>query len=150
MLLRTFHLVAGAVAFVLALVLTPLVRALARRLGMVATPKSDRWHKKPTSMLGGVAIWLSFVVSYLIFVPKTPLGWVVIGSSTFLFLVGLIDDFLHTKPYQKLIGQIMGSAFVIYYGVHLPWTNHTSLDMALTIFWLIGITNALNLLDNMD
>jgi UDP-GlcNAc:undecaprenyl-phosphate/decaprenyl-phosphate GlcNAc-1-phosphate transferase len=150
MLLSTFNLVAVGVALVLALVLTPLVRALARRLGMVAKPKSDRWHKKPTSMLGGVAIWLSFIISYLIFVPKTPLGWVVIGSSTFLFLVGLIDDIIHTKPYQKLIGQIMGSAFVIYYGVHLPWTNHTSLDMALTIFWLIGITNAVNLLDNMD
>jgi UDP-GlcNAc:undecaprenyl-phosphate/decaprenyl-phosphate GlcNAc-1-phosphate transferase len=139
-----------AIAFALALVLTPLVRMLARRLGMVARPKSDRWHKQPTAMLGGVAIWLAVTISYLIFVPRTPIGWRIILASTFLFLIGLVDDVIHTKPYQKLIGQIMGSAFIIYYGLTLPWTSSHSLNMALTIFWLIGITNALNLLDNMD
>jgi len=51
------QLAAVLTSFVLALVLTPLVRALARRRGIVAQPKSDRWHKKPTPMLGGVAIW---------------------------------------------------------------------------------------------
>jgi UDP-GlcNAc:undecaprenyl-phosphate/decaprenyl-phosphate GlcNAc-1-phosphate transferase len=146
----TLQLVAVSVSFALTLILTPVVRALARRLGMVAKPKLDRWHKKPTAMLGGVAIWLSVVISYLFFIPHTPYGWVVIGSSTFLFLVGLADDILHAKPYQKLIGQVMGAAFVIYYGLSLPWTNWATLNMAITIFWLIGITNAINLLDNMD
>ena len=150
MLLSTFNLLAVATSLVLALLLTPLVRTAARRLGLVAKPKTDRWHQKPTSMLGGFAIWLSVVVTYLIFVPKTPYGWVVVGSSTFLFLVGLLDDILHTKPYQKLIGQVLGSAFVIYYGLSLPWTQSNAINMALTIFWLIGITNAVNLLDNMD
>ena len=144
------HLLAVAASFTLALVLTPIVRAIARDIGMVAKPKTDRWHKKPTAMLGGVGIWLSVVISYLIFIPPTVYGWVVIGASTFLFLVGLADDLFHTKPYQKLIGQVMGSAFIIYYGLALPWTSYHSLNMALTIFWLIGITNALNLLDNMD
>ena len=144
------HFLAVAASFALALVLTPVVRAVARSIGMVAKPKTDRWHKRPTAMLGGVAIWLSVVISYLIFIPTTVYGWVVIGASTFLFLVGLADDLLQTKPYQKLIGQVMGSAFIIYYGLALPWTNSHSLNMALTIFWLIGITNAVNLLDNMD
>lgn len=144
------HLVAVASSFALAVVLTPIVRAVARNIGMVAKPKTDRWHKKPTAMLGGVAIWLAVVTSYLIFIPTTVYGWVVIGASTFLFLVGLADDLIHTKPYQKLIGQVMGSAFIIYYGLALPWTSFHSLNMALTIFWLIGITNAVNLLDNMD
>jgi UDP-GlcNAc:undecaprenyl-phosphate GlcNAc-1-phosphate transferase len=89
-----------AFAASLALVLTPFVRLLARRLGIVAKPKTDRWHKKPTAMLGGVAIWLSVVITYFAFVPRTPYGWVVIAASTFLFLVGLVDDLLHTKPYQ--------------------------------------------------
>ena len=147
---RSLNLLAVALAAVLALALTPLVRLLARRLGMVARPKTDRWHKKPTAMLGGVAIWLSVVISYFAFVPRTPYGLVVMAASTFLFLVGLVDDFLHTKPYQKLIGQVMGSAFVIYYGLSLPWTSYSALNVAITIFWLIGITNAVNLLDNMD
>jgi UDP-GlcNAc:undecaprenyl-phosphate GlcNAc-1-phosphate transferase len=156
----SLHLLAVAASFVLALALTPLVRTLARRSGLVAKPKTDRWHKKPTAMLGGVAIWISVVVSYLLFVrPLSLKGWahfpgssldIVLGASTFLFLVGLADDLLHTKPYQKLIGQVMGSAFIIYYGLSLPWTNYSALNMALTIFWLIGITNAVNLLDNMD
>jgi UDP-GlcNAc:undecaprenyl-phosphate GlcNAc-1-phosphate transferase len=146
----SLNLLSVALAFVLAVALTPIVRAAARRLGMVAKPKSDRWHKQATAMLGGVAIWAAVVLSYGAFIPKTPIGWRIILASTFLFLVGLVDDVVHTKPYQKLIGQIMGAAFIIYYGLSLPWTNSLPLNMALAIFWLIGITNALNLLDNMD
>lgn len=156
----SLNLLAVAASAVLALGLTPAVRALARRFGMVAKPKTDRWHKEPTAMMGGVAIWLAVVITYFAFVrPPSPQGWlhfpgsfldVVIGASTFLFLVGLADDLFHSKPYQKLIGQVMGSAFVLYYGLSLPWTSSHSVNMAITIFWLIGITNAVNLLDNMD
>ena len=113
-------LLAVAVAFVLALVLTPLVRTFARRLGIVAKPKTDRWHKKPTAMLGGIAIWLSVVISVQFFIPHTVYSWVLLRASTFLFVVGLVDDIVHIKPYQKLIGQILGSAYVIYYGLALP------------------------------
>ena len=156
------NLVAVAASFALALALTPLVRALARRRGVVARPKIDRWHKQPTAMLGGVAIFLAVlivIICYLLLVPPRPdeminhdraYVWVVIGASAFLFAVGLADDLLHAKPYQKLIGQVMGAAFVIYYGLSLPWTSSAPLNMAITIFWLIGITNAINLLDNMD
>jgi UDP-GlcNAc:undecaprenyl-phosphate GlcNAc-1-phosphate transferase len=156
------HLVPVAASFVLALVLTPIVRALARRWGVIAKPKTDRWHKKPTAMLGGVAIFLTVavvIVAYLFFVPPRAdeianhdrdYLWVVLGASAFLFVVGLADDLLHAKPYQKMIGQIMGAAFVIYYGLYLPWTASPPVNMVITIFWLIGITNAVNLLDNMD
>ncbi|HKY28588.1 MAG TPA: hypothetical protein VJM12_11680 [Pyrinomonadaceae bacterium] len=146
----SLNLFAIGVAFALGVALTPLVRLLARRLGLIAKPKTDRWHKRPTAMLGGLAIWLATLIAYFIFVPRTPINWRIMAASTFLFLVGLVDDLFHIKPYQKLIGQILGAAYVIYYGVSLPWTNSLPLNMALTIFWLIGITNALNLLDNMD
>ena len=143
-------LLAFAAAFALATILTPLVRAFARRIGMVAVPKTDRWHKKPTAMLGGAAIWLTVVICYFVFIPPTVYGTHILLASTFLFFVGLVDDVIHIKPYQKLIGQILGSAFVVYYGLSLPWTGSILLNMALAIFWLIGITNAINLLDNMD
>jgi len=142
--------VAVVTAFALALILTPLVRAFARRVGMVAVPKIDRWHKKPTAMMGGIAIWLTVVICYFAFIPRTVYGAEILLASTFLFLVGLVDDVIHIKPYQKLIGQVLGSAFVVYYGLSLPWTGSVLLNMALAIFWLIGITNAINLLDNMD
>ncbi|HKP72514.1 MAG TPA: hypothetical protein VJT82_06220 [Pyrinomonadaceae bacterium] len=140
-------------SFALALVLTPVVRWLARHWGMVAQPKADRWHKKPTAMMGGLAIFLTVSISYLVFItrmPHRPYGWVVMLASAFLFVVGLVDDIVHVKPYQKLIGQVMGASLIVYYGLSLPWSGSASLNMAITIFWLVGITNALNLLDNMD
>src|SRR6185295_7263599 len=107
--LKVSGVVPPAVAFALAVVLTPLVGALARRLGFVAKPKTDRWHKKPTAMLGGLSIWLAVIITYLLFLPHNPQTWVIVTFSTFLFFVGLIDDVIHTKPYQKLIGQIIGA-----------------------------------------
>jgi len=144
------NLIPPVVSFLLALLLTPLVRRLARRWGFVARPKVDRWHKNPTAMMGGVAMWLAVVVTYIALVPHTGQGWVVIGAASFLFLVGLVDDLLHIKPYQKLIGQVIGAAIVVNYGLVLPWTRSLPANMVITIFWLIGITNAINLLDNMD
>jgi len=144
------NLTPSVVSLALALALTPVMRAISRRLGFVARPTSDRWHKKPTAMMGGVAIWLAVIVTYLSLVPHSRQGWVVVGASSFLFLVGVTDDILHIKPYQKLIGQVMGAAIAVNYGLSLPWTRSFSVNMVITIFWLIGITNAINLLDNMD
>lgn len=143
-------LVPPLVSFALAAALTPVVKVLARRWGFIAKPKTDRWHKKPTAMMGGVAIWLAVVLTCVTLVPHTPAGWVIIGAASFLFLVGFIDDWLHIKPYQKLIGQVIGAAIVVNYGLLLPWTRSLPANMVITIFWLIGITNAVNLLDNMD
>jgi UDP-GlcNAc:undecaprenyl-phosphate GlcNAc-1-phosphate transferase len=138
------------VSFLLAVALTAVVRALARRRGFVARPKTDRWHKRPTAMMGGVAIWLAIIITYLGFVPHGAQEWVVVGAASFLFLIGLIDDVLHIKPYQKLIGQVMGAAIVVNYGLILPWTRSHAANIVVTIFWLVLITNAINLLDNMD
>src|SRR5215216_189938 len=139
-----------AAAFCLALILTPVVRAFARRFGFIAKPKTDRWHKKPTAMLGGAAIWLSVVITCIAFSLQSTYGKWILLASTFLFLVGLVDDLIHIKPYQKLIGQILGAAYLVYYGLSLPWTGSVLVNMALAIFWLVSITNAINLLDNMD
>jgi UDP-GlcNAc:undecaprenyl-phosphate GlcNAc-1-phosphate transferase len=143
--LATVSLALGA-----SLALTPLVRAIARRGGMVTRPRADRWAKKPTALLGGVAIFLSVTLASLTVLPSVEHGWAVLGASAFLFLVGLVDDFLNVKPYQKLIGQVVGAAVLILSGLTLPWTSSPLLNMGITLFWLVGITNAVNLLDNMD
>lgn len=138
------------ISFALSVVLTFLVREFARKRGIVAKPKADRWHKRPTAMLGGIAIFLSTVLMYAVFVPKTTESLAILAGSSFLFFVGLIDDRLHIKPYQKLIGQFIGVAMVVGFGLVLPWTDSQIFNIAVTAFWLIGITNAINLLDNMD
>lgn len=143
-------LIIAAIAFAISVALTYLVRLLARRYGFVAKPKADRWHKKPTAMMGGVGIYLTTVSASLFFLPYSTELIIILIASSFLFLVGLVDDILHVKPYQKLIGQVIGTAIVVGYGLVLPWTEYEVVNIAITVFWLIGITNAVNLLDNMD
>lgn len=140
----------GAASIAISVVLTLIVRAAARKYGFVATPKSDRWHKRPTAMLGGIAIFLTTLLVYSAFIPPTFESIVILGASTFLFLVGLVDDIRNIKPYQKLIGQLIGAGIIVGFGLTLPLTGYELLDIWITVFWLIGITNAINLLDNMD
>src|SRR5256714_2090402 len=145
-----FSLIPPAVSLALAVAWSPAVRFLAGRLGLVAKPRTARGHKKPTAMMGGLSIWLAVIITYLLLLPHTAQTWVIVTVSTFLFFVGLLDDLIHIKPYQKLIGQIIGAAAAVNYGLTLPWTRSVSVNVVITIFWLIGITNAINLLDNMD
>src|SRR5687768_3274157 len=87
----------GAISLAFAAGLTLGVREIAHRTGFVAKPKSDRWHKRPTAMMGGVAIFLTTILMYAAFVPKTTESLIVIGASSFLFLVGFLDDILNIK-----------------------------------------------------
>src|SRR5687768_10811711 len=90
-----------ALSLACSLVLTPLVRGLSRRFGMVSRPRGDRWSKKPTALLGGIAIFASVAIASLTAMPTIAHGWAVLGASAFLFLIGLIDDLRNLKPYQK-------------------------------------------------
>lgn len=140
----------GAIAAFLSVICTFAVRAFARKYGYVAKPKSDRWHKRPTAMLGGIAIFIATAGAYFMLVPVTFQSLVVVGGGTFLFLVGLVDDIITIRPYQKLIGQLIGAGMLVLAGLKLPLTGFEILDIWITVFWVIGITNAINLLDNMD
>ncbi|MFN2502350.1 MAG: hypothetical protein ABR530_10105 [Pyrinomonadaceae bacterium] len=140
----------GSLAALLSVICTLAVRGLATRRNFVAKPKSDRWHKRPTAMLGGVAIFLATALIYAGLVPWTRESMVVMGASTFLFVVGLVDDLYTIRPYQKLIGQLIGAGILVLSGLKLPLTGFEVLDIWITVFWVIGITNAINLLDNMD
>lgn len=141
---------AGFAGFLCALLFTAAVRSFAWRFGYVAKPKSDRWHKRPTAMLGGVAIFAAVASIYLIVVPFSTESLVVMGASSFLFLVGFLDDQLNIKPYQKLIGQLIGASIIVGFGMRFPLTGMELVDIWITVIWLVGITNAINLLDNMD
>ncbi len=140
----------GAIAMLLSIMATLAVRSLAVKYNFVAKPKTDRWHKRPTAMLGGVAIFLATALVYFLIVPPTRQSLIVFGAATFLFGVGLIDDLLNIRPYQKLIGQLIGAGILVLSGLKLPLTGFEIIDLWLTVFWVIGITNAINLLDNMD
>ncbi|MBI4469755.1 MAG: hypothetical protein HY650_10600 [Acidobacteria bacterium] len=139
-----------AIAMLLGLILTRIVQMTSERFGVLAAPRADRWHKKPTSMLGGVAIYLSFMICYLGFAPRNHAILSILVAGSFLFVVGLIDDIYHIKPQTKLVAQLVSAAVVVNAGLRLRWTNNDALNSLITVLWLVGITNALNLLDNMD
>lgn len=142
--------IVGGIGVAVAALLTFAVRAIARKSNFVAKPKSDRWHKRPTAMLGGAGIFAATLLMCAAFVPLSFETLVVLGASSFLFLVGLVDDILNIKPYQKLIGQLIGASLVVGFDLTLPLTGYELFDVWITVFWLVGITNAVNLLDNMD
>jgi UDP-GlcNAc:undecaprenyl-phosphate GlcNAc-1-phosphate transferase len=147
--------------------MTPLVRYVAVKRGWMAMPSKERWHQKPTALMGGIAIYIAISIPVLYLsdfssvlnyfkvaadeIPKTPsIAAVVWMGITFLFILGLLDDFLHIKPHTKLLGQILVALMVTFLGFRLTWFHSLTIDTIVTIFWIVGITNAFNLIDNMD
>ena len=137
------------IGFALALVLTPICRWAALRWGCVAHPKQDRWHRKPTALLGGVAVFLAVAVPFAILQPVREI-WVLFASGGFIFAVGLTDDFVSLKPFTKLVAQIVVASALVFLGYRLGWVQSLTADTLLTLLWIVGITNAVNLIDNMD
>lgn len=136
--------------FLIGVLLTMLVRRFARQYGIVSLPRQDRWHQKPTALLGGIAIYAAFVTGWLAWAPSDENVLPVLVAGTVMFVIGLIDDLNPLKPYIRLVAQLMLAAVVVYNGLKLPWTQSAVVNDLLAIFWLVGITNAINLLDNMD
>ena len=145
-----------ALGCVFALVLTPLTKRLARKTGMVAIPKDNRWHRRETPLLGGVSIFCSMMAAWF-------LGAWVSGLAAFpdaylllllcaggIFALGLADDILNMDPQHKLAGQIIITSLLLFFGFRLDWTQYQTINLFFSILWIVGITNAFNLLDNMD
>ena len=137
------------VAFILAVALVPLCRRLAVRVGRVAQPRADRWHRRPIAMLGGVAIAIALFASTSLFgvVATRP---VVAACALLAFLTGLVDDLTTLKASTKLIVQIALGSALLFFGYRINWVDSMTLDSLLTLMWVVGITNSFNLLDNMD
>lgn len=137
-------------SLVLSLLLTPWVRHVAIRSGYVSYPKEDRWHQTPTALLGGIGIFIAFALPLVVFLGLVPEVLLVLGGASLVFGVGILDDFIHLQPYSKLIGQIVSACFVVGAGVFLGVWDFGILGILLSVLWIVGVTNAFNLLDNMD
>src|SRR5476649_764570 len=133
----------------LSLALVPLCRWLALRAGRIAQPREDRWHRRPVALFGGVAIGASLFAGAGVFglVGQVP---VLLGCAVLMFLTGLVDDFVRLKPATKLIVQIALASTLLFFDYWLNWVPSITLDSLLTLMWVVGMTNAFNLLDNMD
>jgi UDP-GlcNAc:undecaprenyl-phosphate GlcNAc-1-phosphate transferase len=139
---------------VAALVLWTLLRS---RLGerFVAEPSGERWHDRATPLFGGVGIFAGFAAGVLIAVavgavePTSELLGLLAGC-TLLFLAGLVDDVYTLGPVLKIAAQFGAAAIVLGSGLSVEIVSNDFLAIAFAVVWLVGITNAFNLLDNMD
>lgn len=141
---------AGVTAFVLSVMLTPLAIRIAHQVGLVSCSKIDRWHQRPTALLGGAAIFSGFMTAALLFIPKDTQMLSVLVGAVLVFALGILDDF-HPLPAQiKLIGQVLAACIPVFNAVIFTLPGNTLLSSLITVLWIVGITNAINLLDNMD
>ena len=137
------------IAFVLAVALVPLCRRLAYRIGLVAHPREDRWHRTSIPMLGGIAIGLgTFAASFITGIAGAVA--VFLASAVVIFVAGLVDDVLSLKPSTKLIIQLAVASVLVAFDYRLHWIESRLIDSIVTMVWVVGLTNAFNLLDNMD
>lgn len=150
--------------FVVVYLLTPLVRHLARRYGVVDLPNERRPHKQPTARGGGVAVVLGVHVACLMALyfpwPQLAGGLTLnwwrhfVAASLILLVVGLVDDIRGLRPLIKLAGQTIAAIFMAsagthfgrFFGIQFP----AGLDMVFAVFWLLAVINAFNLIDGLD
>jgi len=133
-----------------ALALTPLVRLGARTLGVVAHPSQDRWHSKAIPLLGGIAICAAVLIATLLAGRPSRDLLLALGAGVSLLGVGIVDDVYGLRAVVKLTAQIGVASILVSLGVSLHWTASPSVNAIITILWIVGTSNAFNLLDNMD
>ena len=129
--------------------LVPVCRLAALRFGQTARPQAGRWHKQPTPLLGGVAIATTVLTLHLLLGGQSQMPVLVFGAIL-MFLLGLCDDVVPLKPYSKLVAEIAIASIFVFFGYRLSWSDSLTVDTLLTLVWIVGVTNAFNLLDNMD
>jgi UDP-GlcNAc:undecaprenyl-phosphate GlcNAc-1-phosphate transferase len=137
-----------------ALAIWTLLRSpLARRL--VAQPSADRWHESPTPIVGGIGMFAGFSAGLWLAVAvgavdptKALVG--VYGGIALLFAAGLVDDLYSLRPALKLALQITAAVLVLATGTNVQIIGNEVVGSTVALLWLVGMTNAFNLLDNMD
>lgn len=144
-----FSLLALPIALGVVSALTPVVITVARRVGWVAEPTADRWHQTTTALMGGIAIYLGVIVAVFL-LTGLQIGLAFAAASSLMFIAGLADDKLKISPVFKFILQIGAATIFVSFGHTFQLGISRWFTIPLTIFWLLGITNGINLIDNMD
>ena len=150
-------------AFAVSFLMCPLVKSFAYRIGAIDVPKDNRrMHKKPVPRLGGLAIFLGFMVSMLLFVRiDHQLKGILLGASIIVVL-GVVDDMSPLRASFKFCVQIVAALVAVFHGVVIeilsnpnvfaenPYWELNWLSIPITVLWIVGITNAVNLIDGLD
>ncbi len=158
------HIIGAIISYLLGVFIVPLVIAYSKKQGLIDVPNERKIHTRPISRLGGVAIWLSTMLTFLflVFLSYYPYGSLLSGillGSSLMFFLGLIDDIYTLNAKFKLFIQVAIATLVFLLGVRIdsmitPWGNEIQLNFYLsyviTLFWIVGISNAVNFIDGID
>ena len=159
------YILSFLIAVAVALAITPLVMLLAKKTGAIDAPDPRKVHKKPIPRIGGIGIYIAFMVSFLTLVDfnqlpmETADGIIgLLAGGTIVVLVGIIDDYTNLPAKVKLLGQIAAACAVVAFDVRIdfvtdPFGDYLYLEyfaIPVTIFWLVGLTNTVNLIDGLD
>lgn len=139
-------------SLVLVIGATPLARRLAFVLGMLDQPSARKVHASPVPLLGGVAIYFAFIGALLLFSDTFYINQAVgiLLGATWVSFLGIWDDWRTLRPAIKLGGQALGIVILYVTGVQVEFLRNPVLNAFVTAAWMVGITNAVNFLDNMD
>lgn len=139
-------------AIAISLAGTFMARTAARRLGWLDRPSQRKVHANPIPLLGGIAIYNAFLITLLLTDSRRVLqeGTAVLVGATILLIVGVVDDQRGLPPRVKLVAQVAVALLLVVGGISVNFLPYAWMNIALTIFWVVGICNAMNLLDNMD
>ena len=161
--LVVYVILAMAVALVVSFLMTPVVKTFAYKVGAIDVPKdARRMHKVPIPRLGGLAIFIGFMVSMLLFVPITPEIKSILLGAVIIVVLGVVDDIMALPAMLKFVVQIVAAAIPATHGVtiqafsnpnifseNLYWVLG-SLSIPFTVLWIVAITNSVNLIDGLD
>ena len=155
------YIAAFASAFAISVVTTPLAKKISIKVGAIDYPKDRGMHKKPMPRMGGIAIVLGFMITVLLLSSyikgievKQFIGFII--GATIIIVLGILDDMYTLRAKVKLLVQIIAAGIVVYTGTRInvvlwPFTAYLQkLSIPITMFWIIGVTNAVNLIDGLD
>lgn len=146
-------------AFIVALLVTPLMKKVGVLVGAVDKPNERKVHRGVITRIGGFAIYAGFILPTLwTQLPSREVTGLLISGSL-IVVIGLIDDIIGISPKVKLLGQIIAALVLVWFGVEVDFITNPlnggiislgNFSIPITIFWIIGITNAVNLIDGLD
>lgn len=147
------NLIIFACALTLSLIFTPLVRILAFKLNILDHPNSIKTHREPVAYLGGLAIYLAFilaiVVALVLGLPFKEIAVIIIGA-TLVMILGLVDDLRPLSFKTKLFLEVLIATLLIVFDIRIKFITPDYIAIILTILWVVGVTNAFNIIDIMD
>ncbi|MDD9148040.1 MULTISPECIES: glycosyltransferase family 4 protein [unclassified Sporolactobacillus] len=146
------------ICFLAAIGLTPLVKKLAIRAGATDVPNARKVHKKIMPRMGGLAIYLAFLIGMAILWPASSYTVPLLAGSVIIILTGILDDLYSLTPRVKLVAHFLAALVIVEGGITVTYINLPFngvlylhwLSIPLTILWIMGITNAINLIDGLD